>query len=481
MFALPGRATRTCEGWSRREWLRVGSLGAAGLGSLALGTDGLLGARVQANPSRASVHGPGFGRAKSCIVLFLFGAPAHQDTWDLKPEAPSEVRGEFAPIETNVSGIHVSEHLPLLATRVDRLTQLRAVTHPDNTHTVAMHYMLTGVRHKRPSTNPQNAGDDFPCFGAVMNLVESRGTPERGASAEARALPASISLNAPANQVSANNHIFPGFFAGFLGSGHDPLFVPHHADRPDFAPFTAVDVAPRLLGRRDLRTALDVRPNETSSTVESRAEDLAARVDGCYRRAFDLLTSPAARSAFDVAREPATLREKYGMTPFGQGCLLARRLVESGVPLVTVNWQRDDAFWDTHADNFNLHKNKLLPNFDRGFSALLDDLSDRRLLDETLVVALGEFGRTPKINTSAGRDHWAACNTVVMAGAGLPGGQVYGASDRIAAYPARNPVLPEDLAATIYHLLGVDPELPLHTPDGRRLALSTGEVLHAIL
>ncbi|MCC7420775.1 MAG: DUF1501 domain-containing protein [Planctomycetaceae bacterium] len=481
MLVIPGRAARTCEGWSRRDWLRVGALGASGLGSLGLGTGELLTGRAVASPSKTSDHAPGFGRARACIVLFLFGAPAHQDTWDLKPDGPAEVRGEFAPIETSARGMTISEHLPLLATRAHHLTQLRAVTHPDNTHTVAMHYMLTGVRHKRPATNPRNAADDFPCFGAVMNYVES--LKERaGRSAPARSLPSGISLNAPANQVSASNHIFPGFFSGLLGAGHDPLFVPNHADQPDFAPFTAVDAVARLIGRRDLRVALGDHARSSASTDSSaNAQSAGARIDGCYERAFQLLTSSEARSAFEVSRESTELRQKYGMTPFGQGCLLARRLVEAGVPLVTVNWQRDDAYWDTHADNFNLHKKTLLPNFDRGFSALLDDLADRRLLDETLIVVLGEFGRTPKINANAGRDHWAPCNTVVLAGGGVPGGQVYGASDRSAAFPARNPILPEDLAATIYHLLGVDPELPIHTPDGRRLALSSGEVLHAIL
>ena len=198
-------------------------------------------------------------------------------------------------------------------------------------------------------------------------------------------------------------------------------------------------------------------------------------------RPFGLLTSPQTQRAFDLSQEAPALRQKYGWTPFGQGCLLARRLVEAGVGLITVNWQRDDAFWDTHSDNFNLHKNQLLPSFDRGFSALLDDLSDRRLLEETLVVVLSEFGRTPKINASAGRDHWAPCNTVLLAGGSVPGGQVYGASDKIAAYPARNPVSPEDLAATLYHLLGVDTETQLTNFEGRKQPISNGEVLHGLL
>jgi hypothetical protein len=360
----------------------------------------------------------------------------------------------------------ISEHLPLLAERTDQFAQIRSVTHPDNTHTVAMHYMLTGVRHKRPATNPQNAADDFPCFGAVINYLRNRKQDD-----ERNPLPGGVSLNSPANQVSANNHIFPGFFAGNLGPGYDPLFVSPSPDQPDFTPFTAIDTPQRLLGRRDLQRSLNASVNRAT------ADDL----ERAYDQAFGLLTSAQVHRAFDVSQEPAALREKYGFTPFGQGCLLARRLVEAGVSLVTVNWQRDDAYWDTHSDNFNLHKKKLLPNFDRGFSALLDDLLDRRMLDDTLIVVLSEFGRTPKINAAAGRDHWAPCNTVLLAGGGIPGGQVYGASDKQAAYPTRNPVLPEDLAATIYHLLGVDAETPLPAPDGRRQVVSTGEVITGLL
>jgi hypothetical protein len=329
-----------------------------------------------------------------------------------------------------------------------------------------MHYMLTGVRHKRPETNPQNAADDFPCFGAVMNYLRTRRRTDAPSP-----LPGGVSLNSPANQVSANNHIFPGFFAGNLGPGFDPLFVSQTPEDADFQPFSAIDTPQRLLGRRDLQRMFN------AGVDRAAAQDL----ERAYDQAFGLLTSQQVHHAFDMSQEPAALREKYGFTPFGQGCLLARRLAEAGVSLITVNWQRDDAFWDTHSNNFQLHKNKLLPNFDRGFSALLDDLSDRGLTDDTLVVVLSEFGRTPKINKAAGRDHWAPCNTVLMAGAGIPGGLVYGASDKIAAYPARNPVLPEDLAATIYHLLGVDPETLLPSPDGRRQVVSTGEVIYGLL
>ena len=458
-FSVTGRGVKNCEGFSRREWLRVG-----GLSSLGLGLDHVL-AGQEAVGETAGLDQSSFGRAKSCIVLFMFGAPAHQDCWDLKPDAPAEIRGEFDSIPSAVPGITVSEHLPLLAQRTDRFAQIRSVTHPDNTHTVAMHYMLTGVRHQRPKTNPQNAADDFPCFGAVANHLDRRRT----------ALPAGVSLNAPANQVSANNHIFPGFFGGFLGAGSDPLFISQHASDPKFAPFPPVDEPQRLLDRQRLLTQLD----ENLRLADRSAR--AASLDGHYAQALELLTSAQTRRAFDLNSEPTSLRDRYGKTPFGQGCLLARRLVESGVRLVTVNWERDDAYWDTHADNFNKHKKLLMPNLDRGFSTLLDDLESRGLMDETLIVWLAEFGRTPKINSKAGRDHWAACNTVLLAGAGIPGGQIHGASDRQAAYPSRDPVRPEDLAATIYHLLGIKRETILRTPDKRPVALSTGDPLLGLL
>lgn len=463
MITIPGRASRNCEGMTRREWLRIGGL--AGIGGLGIGVADQLAARAfGAQADRRT----SFGRAKSCIVLFMFGAPAHQDTWDIKPHAPLEVRSEFRPISTSVPGTQICEHMPRLAQLAQRYTLVRSVTHPDNTHTVAMHYMLTGIRHKRPTTNPQNASDDFPCFGAVMNYDRRNSNVDSG-------LPAAMTLNGPANQVSANDHIFPGFFAGFLGNRFNPMFVSQHANQPDFRPLPLLDSAPRLIQRKELLDKLTGVTEGLQRTVATTS------FDGHHQQAIRLLTSPMARRALDITLEEPRLRERYGDTPFGQGCLLSRRLVEAGVPLVTVNWERDDAYWDTHADNFSKHKNPLLPNLDRGFSALLEDLADRNMLDETLVVCLSEFGRTPKINKNAGRDHWAGCNTVVLAGGGIVGGQVYGESDREAAWPIADPVRPGDLAATIYHLLGIDPRMVLRTSEGQPLHLSDGEPILALL
>jgi hypothetical protein len=287
MFAIPGRPAVTCEGVTRREWLRIGGL--AGIGGAALGLSELMAGRaVAADGTR---RGEGFGRAKNCIVVFLFGAPAHQDTWDLKPSAPAEIRGEFQPISTSVPGIQVCEHMPLLARQAHRYLQIRSVTHPDNTHTVAMHYMLTGVRHRRPQTNPQNAPDDFPCLGAVLNY-DRRGRPSP------TGLPPAVSLNAPANQVSANNHIFPGFFAGFLGSAYEPMFVSQHANQADFQPLPASSAAsmntisaPSSCSRRprlDRHWISAAKRRRCESDSAARLSDRAA----CWRGAW---SRPACR------------------------------------------------------------------------------------------------------------------------------------------------------------------------------------------
>jgi hypothetical protein len=458
MFSLGDISVPLCEGLTRRQWLRVGGLGAAGLM-----LPDLFKGRAAAGKANRRKDQSSFGRAKSCILCFLFGAPAHQDVWDLKPDAPADMRGEFKPIHSSVPGNYLGEHIPHIARTAQRFAVIRSVQHPDNTHTVAMHYMLTGHRHAEPNTNPQRQPSDFPCFGAVMQYLRPGRT----------GLPSGISLNAPANQVSANNHIFPGFFAGILGSAYDPLFISQDASAADFNPLPTADpaAAAQLRRRRGLLAEVDAR---------RQALDKVASVRGFnqyFERAFSLVTAPAARRAFDLSSEPAGVRDRYGRNQFGQGLLLARRLVEAGVGLVTVNWARDDAFWDTHKDNFKDLKNKLLPPFDLGFSALLEDLDQRGLLDETLVVCLGEFGRTPKINSAAGRDHWAACNSVVLAGGGVRGGHVHGASDRAAAYPATTPISPDDLAATIYHTLGIDPHTEIHDRLGRPLPLANARPL----
>jgi len=456
MLSIGSSTVRLCDGISRREWLRAGGLGAVGLSLPQL-------LAAQAN----GATGGTFGRAKSCILLFMWGGQPHQDLYDLKPRAPVELRGEAEPIATRVPGLQLGSWIPQIANRANQFALIRSVTHPDSTHTVAMHYMMTGYRHRRPNTNPTNLPDDFPCFGAVMQKLRPSKT----------ALPSGISLNAPGNEIPSG-HIFPGYFAGFLGHNYDPMFVTDNPAEPDFQPIrTAQGISAERINRRaSLLEQLDqLRRHERFDTGIETANSF-------YAKALSLISSPEASQAFDVRKEPQTLRERYGDSSFGQGCLVARRLVEAGVKLVTVNWGRDYQpgiadHWDTHARQFPLLRDRLCPAFDAGFSSLLDDLQDRGLLDETLVVVLGEFGRTPKINDKGGRDHWPGCNSIILAGASITGGAVYGASDGLAAYPTQDAVGPEHVAATIYHALGLPLNTPLVDHNGRPHPLCMGKPL----
>lgn len=447
--------------FNRREWLRIGGLGSTGL----LLADLLRGQAVaDASESRK------VPRAKACILCFMFGGQPHQDLYDLKPDAVEEIRGEFEPISTSVPGTQLSELLPRTAGLAHRFAIVRSVTHPDSTHTIAMHSMMTGYRHRRPATNPMNAPDDFPCFGAVIQKFRPNSSP----------LPSGISLNAPGNEIPLG-HIFPGFFAGFLGKSYDPMFITDDPASEQFAPIRGEveGTQTRLFPRRRLLDQFDAFRSKLEFVEGIHEADLF------QRKALSLIGSAESRAAFDLSREPAALRERYGRTSFGQGCLLARRLVEAGVKLVTVNWARNYQpkvadHWDTHADHFRQLRGKLATPFDHGFSTLLEDLHDRGMLQETLVVVMGEFGRTPKINRDAGRDHWPGCNSVLLAGGGIQGGVVLGASDAMAAYPTRDPVGPEDLAATIYDALGMPLRMDLIDHSGRPMPLSAGKPLQSL-
>jgi hypothetical protein len=462
MLSIRETTTRLCQGMTRRQWLRVG-----GLSSVGLMLPELL--RTRAAAAKPPSGGT-FGRARSCIVCFMFGAQAHQDIWDLKPDASDEVRGPFNPISSRVPGTQLSELIPRTAAIADKFALVRSVTHPDSTHTVAQHYMMTGYRHRRPNTNPTNLPDDFPCFGAVMQKLRPSQT----------AIPSGISLNAPGNEIPSG-HIFPGFFAGFIGNNYDPMFISDDPSGAAFAPIpTSGDVTRgRMQQRQSLLDELDAFRRKYDFHDSIRA------TDSFHQKALSLINSPSAARAFDLQQELPTTRDRYGHTSFGQGCLLARRLVEADVRLVTVNWARDyhaseNDHWDTHSDNFGKLRRHLVPNFDQGFSALIADLDQRGLLEETLVVMMDEFGRSPKINKNGGRDHWPGCNSIVLAGAGIRGGTLYGASDSMAAYPSRDAVCPEDVAATIYHALGI----PLHTQlvdhSGRPHPLNTGKPIDAL-
>ncbi len=450
---------------SRRDVLRAGSLGLFGLG---LGD--LVRSRTMA---AANEREPGsFGRAKACILLFMWGGPAQQDTWDLKPLAPAEIRGEFKPMATRVSGIQICEHFGELAKRTDQLAIVRSMTHTDVNHLTATHFLLTG----QP---PPPAGDlraDWPHVGAVLSQLGRGRDP----------LPPFVSLRPKLeNDVPRFVEQSHGQSAGWLGPSFDPLSIDANPAAKDYRVGEFRLPAEISVDRLDDRRALLSHLNRQ---LRRQGQHAAHRtMDRHVARAFDILHSATAGGAFDLAQESDKVRSRYGLNPHGQSVLQARRLVERGVPLVTVFWPSDgiknvSVYWDTHNRNFIDLKERLIPPADRAFSALLDDLKERGMLDETLVVWTGEFGRTPRVgqrNSDAGagrdgRDHWPGCFTSVLAGGGIRGGQVYGSSDRHAAYPASNPVAPVDLVATVYHLLGVPEHLALPDAQGRRLVICPG-------
>lgn len=449
----------------RRELLKLGALGVGGLSLPQLWS-----ARIRAET--AGTSSSSFGRAKRCLFLFMWGGPAHQDTWDLKPQAPREIRGEFQPISTVVPGIQIGEHFPLLAQRTDKLAIIRSMTHENVDHTPSTHFLLTG----QPPPPVDDLSRDWPSIGSVMSQL-NRGVPP---------LPPFVSMRpiVPGDvpRFVEQSH---GQFSGWLSPKHNPLVIDEDPNADDyrvgdFAPIEGLD-APRLDRRQAILSDLD-----RTATNNPHAAVMA----GHYTRAFELLNSTKAKEAFDLSQEPDAVRERYGRNPHGQSVLQARRLIERGVALVTVFWPNDgvknvSVYWDTHSKNFIDLKTRLMPVADQAFSALLDDLQDRGLLEDTLVIWSGEFGRTPKVgqrNSDAGagadgRDHWPNCFTTVLAGGGVTGGQVYGSSDRFAAYPASDAVRPVDLTATVYHLLGVPPHLELRDSQDRPLVVCPGEVL----
>ncbi|HVX14133.1 MAG TPA: DUF1501 domain-containing protein [Pirellulales bacterium] len=462
---------------TRRTILRWGSSGLIGLNLVDLLRAGDL-----------PTHG---GKpAKSCILFLLEGGPAHQDLWDLKPEAPAEVRGEFRPIATSAAGTQVCEHLPLTSQQMHHVALVRSVHHDVVDHNAGSYYALTGrVPLKGGQLIVRDDVDNFPPFGAVLSRLRPSG----------RSLPAFVHVP---EIMSNNGYDLPGQRAGFLGAAYDPL-VTGDASLPNYQVpglgLPAEVPLERLACRRSLLASLD-------ASIGRLADD--APLDGKdahYQRAFQLLTSSEARRAFDLAAEPEALRRRYGLPDrtdrsrearqfgglphLGQCLLLARRLVEAGVRLVTVGTgRRLDQAWDTHRQHFPLLKQSLLPYFDRAFSALLADLAERGLLEETLVVAMGEFGRTPKLGQitsgagadAAGRDHWPHCYTVLFAGGGVHGGATFGQSDRWAAFPTRDPVTPADIAATIYRAMGVDPETRLTDQLDRPMPIALGRPIEPI-
>jgi hypothetical protein len=403
--------------------------------------------------STARAAPPG-GKAKACILLFMTGGPSQQETFDPKPDAPEGIRGEFRPIQTSVPGIQISEHLPRLAKLADRFAILRSVWHGSDTHGVGVHYNLTGLRHApRTSGEPQLDRRDPPGIGGVIRQL-------RG---DRNGLPAAVQLPRPVGDQ--NNAMWAGQHAGFLGPKYDPLFLFDETWKPgDPLPgFTAAaGVDPqRQAGRSDLLAAVE-RGRAHQTTAEREYERF-------QQLALDVLRSGPAWKAFRLEGERPETIERYGDNRFGRSCLVARRLVEAGVGLVTVPWtfKQSEENFDTHSKNFPKMKDRLLPPVDRAFSALLEDLEERGLLGQTLVAWTGEFGRTPKINKGGGRDHWGRVYSTVLAGGGVRGGRVHGRSDRQGGLPADNAVHVSDFFATMYHALGYGPEAHVTEPTGR--------------
>jgi Protein of unknown function (DUF1501) len=429
-----------CDGLTRRDFLHAGALATLGLSLPAM----------HALDARGAVKGPS---DVNCILLFLVGGPSQLDTWDMKPDAPEEIRGPFKPIATKVPGVQVSEVFPKLAQRMERVSLVRSIYHTGAAvHDVGHQMMQTGRLF--------TGGIEYPNYGSVLAKV-------KGANGDA---PPSVLLPKPIGPTGGN--MPHGQSAGYLGKTFDPFVL--NAD-PNAKDFQVQDLRPpdyvtavREERRKTLRGAID----GAVATFESSAD--ARLLDANFERAFRLMSSKTARDAFDLTAEPDTTRDRYGRTRFGQSCLLARRLVERGVRFVTVNMFEtvfNEITWDIHGSApfspIECYKNEVGPNFDNAYCALLDDLAQRGLLENTMVLAFGEFGRTPKVNPAGGRDHHPACWTGIFSGGPIQGGRVVGASDEIGYSPKDRPVSSGEIAATVFHGLGISLETELVGPQNR--------------
>jgi uncharacterized protein (DUF1501 family) len=455
---------------SRREVLRIGGL--CGLG-LSLPT-------LLAQQARAKISGSTFGRAKRVIVLYLHGGHPQQETFDPKPNGPTAVRGEFGATATTVPGVQFSELLPKTAGLAHCLAVIRSMSHGNANHVTASLPANTGHSHPPgiPETDFPPAPGDFPPFGAVLDSLRS-GLRNRASGEPAHGdLPNWVRVG-PLMRRN-NGTVLHGQLPGFLGAARASFDVDQELLADDVrirAVAGAADLTTlRLAGRRNLLQQFE----ESRRLIDHSAQ--ARDLNAHCQKAFALLTSDRTRRAFDMASEPRKLRELYGKTEFGQRCLLARRLAEAGVPMINVSYcHTPQGSWDTHSQNFKQMKDSLAPTFDTAFAALLQDLSERGMLADTVVLVNAEFGRTPKINKSAGRDHWPWVYSLVLAGAGIRPGTVYGTSDNSAAYPTDRPHDPKDLAATIYHLLGVNPQTVVVDRTGRPYSLVIGRPIEGIL
>ncbi|MEO2046838.1 MAG: DUF1501 domain-containing protein [Pirellulales bacterium] len=442
--------------WARREFLQhsiYSLLGCALNHGLAHGATAAQGSKIQ-----------------SCILLMYYGGPSHLDTWDMKPESPSEIRGEFKPISTSVPGRFVCEYLPKTAQVVDKLAVIRSLHHPMTNHNAAMYEMLVGRTPSGGDNEILGASrtSDFPSYGSVLDYcLDKRIETSQQNPLTHVALP----------HVMHNVVDLPGQNAGFLGAQYDPYQLLEDPNQANF------DVSELRLPTTISGKRLESRQN-LLRVLNAKRMDAASDSMRKYReRAYQLLKNSAMADSFAVDQEPESVRDRYGRHRLGQSLLLARRLVEGGVKFINVNdkvYNGQLANWDSHADNFSRHKKDLLPPADQAFSALIEDLNQRNLLNSTLVVAMGEFGRSPKINKAAGRDHWPHCYSVVLAGGGVVGGATFGASDQSGAYPASDPVTPGDLAATIFWRFGLDHTRKIYDSLGRPYRLADGQPIRAL-
>lgn len=457
-----------CDGFrelrfSRRELLRVGGLGLLGLNM----------------PRFLQAEDLGKGppvRAKSVIFLYQFGGPSHLETFDMKPEAPQGIRGLHKPISSNVPGVQVSEHLPRMAKVMDKVTLVRSVHHTMKNHNSAAYYALSGHAPPVDDIRLKDSLDLFPAYGSVIDHLAPAGGE----------MPTFVSYP----YVIRDGSVTPGQHSSFLGKANDPLLVTRDPNSPEFnLPELSLPsnlTYARLAQRREIQKLIDAQSRLLDYSATARG------VDAYYEKALAMLSSTRLREAFDLSAEPEKLRDAYGRHTYGQSCLLARRLVEAGTKFVTVYFSnsiggqsKESGGWDTHGFNntrmFPIIENRHLPITDQTLPTFLNDLDDRGLLDSTLVIWMGEFGRTPKINANISRDHWPQCYTVLLAGGGVKRGFVYGESDKHGAYPAAKPVRPDDLSATMFHLMGVDPHTKVYAVGNRPVLISEGEPITGLL
>lgn len=398
------------------------------------------------------------------MIVFLTGAASHHDTFDMKLEAPAEIRGEFQPIATSIPGYSICEHLPQLAARAHKYAVIRTLSHEDNNHLMSTHHVLTGEKQPGGFFDKVASRDDWPCYSSALAFLRKR---EDG-------LPSGVNLPTFLREGPLT---WPGQHAGFLGPNYDPWQITGDPNKSDFKVESltlAAGIDAVHLGRRQLLLEeINRQQTQFAEVAQSR------RLQKDQTLAFNMLTSSRLSQAFELHREPDGVRDRYGRTTDGQSLLTARRLIEAGVPIVQVNIGRVQN-WDNHGDIFNTLKKRLLPPLDQGVSALLDDFDSRGLLENTMVMMLGEFGRTPKINNGRGRDHWGPCFFGLFAGAGVQPGQVIGRSDSTGAYPATRGFSPNDVGATVYHVLGLPAEVEVHDRLGRPVRLNRGDVIESL-